>query len=193
MNIQPGIGYVFDSSEKGFTFDTSEQFPDHPSAGLGGNLHPFKVISLGPSGSNFRFRVIPGTLNNVVPVLFDVISSQNQMLDRTTSGVSDPPIGELSINTSTLESWIYLRAGKSSSTNAFPDDDPLNVEYPLVMSSNLALSDTDTYGYVLIAKYIMDSATAPTTGTLSQYVTGSLWGDRLKLGTLTAKYYYARI
>jgi hypothetical protein len=29
--------------------------------------------------------------------------------------------------------------------------------------------------------------------TVEQYVTGSLWGDRLKLGSLTAKYYYARI
>ena len=61
------------------------------------------------------------------------------------------------------------------------------------MSSNLLLTDSDAYGYVLIGKFIMNSATSPTTGSLSQYVTGSLWGDRIKLGTITASYYYARI
>jgi hypothetical protein len=28
---------------------------------------------------------------------------------------------------------------------------------------------------------------------VDQYVTGSLWGDRIKLQDVTARYYYARI
>jgi len=189
MKIQPGVGYTFDSSSKGFTLDTSEQFPDNPTTAT----TPFQVVDLGPSGSNYRYRVIPGTLNNLVPLIYDVVSSANVLLDRTSAGVANPPIGQLSINSSTKESWIYLRAGISASTGAFPDSDNTTANYPFVLSSDLELTDTDTYGYVLLGKFTMDSSSAPTKGTLNQYVTGSLWGDRLKLGTLTAKYYYARI
>jgi hypothetical protein len=46
-------------------------------------------------------------------------------------------------------------------------------------------ADTDTDGYILIATI---SGT-----TVTQLVTGSLWGDRIKLGTLTADYYFARV
>lgn len=189
MKIQPGIGYTFDSSSRGFTLDTSEQFPDNPNNAT----HPFQVIGLGASGSNYRYMVVSGALNNLVPLLYDVVSSADVLLDRTTSGVANPPIGQLSINTTTKESWIYLRAGISASTGAFPDPDFTTANYPKVISSNVELTDTDTYGYVLLAKFDMDSATAPTTGALYQYVTGSLWGDRLKTGTDTARYYYARI
>jgi len=46
-------------------------------------------------------------------------------------------------------------------------------------------ADTDTDGYVLIATISGTNVT--------QIVTGSLWADRLKLGTVTAEYYFARI
>ena len=46
-------------------------------------------------------------------------------------------------------------------------------------------ADTDTYGYVLIATI--------SSSTVTQLVTGSLWSSRLKMGTDTARYYYARI
>jgi hypothetical protein len=45
--------------------------------------------------------------------------------------------------------------------------------------------DTDTDGYILIATI---SGT-----TVTQIVTGSLWGDRLKTGSDTARYYYAQV
>ena len=92
------------------------------------------------------------------------------------------------------QSWIYLRAGAdTASPYAFPDTNIANAAYPKVISSDVELTDTDTYGYVLIAKFDMDSATAPTTGALYQYVSGSLWGDRVKVNGATARYYYARI
>jgi hypothetical protein len=53
--------------------------------------------------------------------------------------------------------------------------------------------DTNTYGYTLLGKFTMNSYSAPTSGVLNQYVGSSLWGDRLKTGTDTARYYYARI
>lgn len=45
-------------------------------------------------------------------------------------------------------------------------------------------SDTDTEGYIKIAE--VNGAT------ITQFVTGSLWADRLKMGTQTAQYYFAR-
>ena len=45
-------------------------------------------------------------------------------------------------------------------------------------------ADTDTDGYILIATIVGTNVT--------QIVTGSLWADRLKLGTSTAEYYFAR-
>ena len=55
------------------------------------------------------------------------------------------------------------------------------------------VADTDTAGFIFLGMITVDNATTPTTFTVSQNVTGSLWGDRLKLGTLTAQYYYARV
>jgi hypothetical protein len=46
-------------------------------------------------------------------------------------------------------------------------------------------ADTDTDGYVLIATIVGNNVT--------QIVTGSLWADRLKLGTTTAQYFFARV
>jgi len=46
-------------------------------------------------------------------------------------------------------------------------------------------SDTDSEGYILIATV--------SGSTVTQIVTGSLWADRLKLGTTTAQYYFARV
>lgn len=191
MKLQPGVGYTFDSSSKGFTLDTSDPFPSRDG---NASIHPFKVIPMGPSGSNYRYQVVSGTINSLVPEIDDIISGVDVLLDRTTSGVPNPPTGQLSINTSTKESWIYLRAGAdTASPYAFPDTNIANAAYPKVISSDVELTDTDTYGYVLIAKFDMDSATAPTTGALYQYVSGSLWADRIKVNGMTAKYYYARI
>lgn len=47
-------------------------------------------------------------------------------------------------------------------------------------------ADTDAFGYVKVAQINVD-------GSVSQFVTGSLFADRIKLGSLTAKYYFSRI
>jgi hypothetical protein len=44
--------------------------------------------------------------------------------------------------------------------------------------------DTDAEGYIKVAE--VNGAT------VTQFVTGSLWADRLKLGATTAQYFYAR-
>lgn len=194
MKIQPGVGYTFDSSSKGFTLDTSEQFPDNSQP----YRHPFQIINVSiNAGGNVIYQVQSGIINNIVPQLDDYISSTSVLLDRVTAGVADPPTAELtSVNydATTLTSYITLRSGPDATTNDFPSPDVTSARYPLVIGGNdPAVADTDTAGFIFLGTITVDNVTTPTTFTVSQNVTGSLWADRLKLGTTTAVYYYARI
>ena len=196
MKIQPGVGYTFDSSAKGFTFDTSEQFPSPDSQPY---VHPFKIINVRiNSGGKVIYQVKSGAINNIVPLIDDYISSTTVLLDRVTSGLPDPPTAELtSVNydATTLTSYITLRSGPDATTNDFPSSDVTSNRYPVVIGGNVSpvSPDSDTAGFVVLGTITVDNVTTPTTFTVSQNVTGSLWGDRLKLGTTTAVYYYARI
>ena len=195
MKIQPGVGHVFDSSSMGFSIDTSEQFPSS-SAALNG--HPFKIINVSiNAGGNVIYKVQSGTINNIVPLLDDYISSTTVLLDRVTAGVADPPTAELtSVNydATTLTSYIVLRSGPDATTNDFPSSDVTSARYPQVIGGNDPTpTDSDTQAFVILGTITVDNVTTPTTFTVSQNVTGSLWGDRLKTGTDTARYYYARI
>ena len=187
MKIQPGVGYTFDSSSKGFTLDTSEQFPDNSQP----YRHPFQVINISydSAGSAWLFQVVPGTLNNNVAQIEE--DSVWVLLDRTSGGIPDWPVSVLTpFDATTHKCYIYLRAGVDATSGAFPGSDDTAAEYPRIICSDVELADTDTYGYVLLA--VATEGSGPVC-TVVQYVTGSLWGDRLKLGTNTAAYYYARI
>ena len=83
---------------------------------------------------------------------------------------------EITVSTGVYEVWIKVpySAPNFPATTGFA----WNIGTPVP-------SDTDAEGYVRVAT--VDGAT------VTQYVTGSLWGDRIKLGTQTATYYYARI
>ena len=186
MKIQPGVGYTFDSSSKGFTLDTSEQFPDNTQP----NHHPFKVINVtyDTTGGTWLYQVVPGTLNNFVAQIEE--DAVWVLLDNTAGGIPDWPVSVLSpFDASTHQCYIYLRAGLDATTNGFPATSP-SATYPRIVTSDVALTDTDTYGYVLLA--IATEGTGPSC-TVNQYVTGSLWGDRVKVSGQTATYYYARI
>jgi hypothetical protein len=200
MKIQPGVGYTFDSSSKGFTLDTSDPFPSRDGVTSG---HPFKIVNvaLRTSGgaTTVTYQVQSGTLNNLVPLIDDYVSGTEVKLDRTTSGVANPPTGELvssNFDATTKTSYITLRAGaKTASPYTYPDDDDTSNQYPVIIGGNVAPTtpDSDTWGYLVIGTITVDSITAPTTFTVSQNVTGSLWADRIKVNGATARYYYARI
>ena len=200
MKIQPGVGYTFDSSSKGFTLDTSDPFPSRDGAAASG--HPLKIVNvaLRTSGgvTSVTYQVQSGTINNLVPLIDDYITSTEVKLDRVTSGVADPPTGELvssNFDATTKTSYITLRAGPSTSTGEYPDSDDTTNQYPVIIGGNVAPTtpDSDTWGYLVIGTITVDDITTPTTFTVSQNVTGSLWADRIKLAGITARYYYARI
>jgi hypothetical protein len=200
MKIQPGVGYNFDSSSHGFTLDTSDPFPSRDGVVSG---HPLKIVNvaLRTSGgaTTVTYQVQSGTLNNLVPLLDDYASGTTVKLDRTTSGVANPPTAELvtaSYDATTKTCYITLRAGpKTASPYTYPDDDDTTNQYPVIVPGNVApvSPDTDTWGFLVIGTITVDSITTPTTFTVNQNVTGSLWADRIKLAGITARYYYARI
>ena len=194
MKIQPGVGYTFDSSSRGFTLDTSEQFASVTALAT----NPLQVINVSfNAGGNVIFQVKSGTLNNIVPTINDYITSTEVKLDRVTAGVADPPTEELvstNYDATTKTSYIVLRSGPDATTNAFPSSDVTSARYPQVIGgNNPVITDSDTQGFVLLATITVDNITTPTTFTVSQNVSGSLWADRIKLAGITARYYYARI
>ena len=198
MKIQPGVGYNFDSSSKGFTLDTSDPFPSRDGSST---THPFKIVNvaLRVSGGSttVTYQIQSGTINNLVPIIDDFASGTEVLLDRVTSGVPNPPTAELvssNYDATTKTSYITLRAGaKTTSPFNYPDDDVTSNQYPVIIGGNAVTPDDNVWGFLVIGTITVDNVTTPTTFTVNQNVTGSLWADRLKLGTLTAKYYYARI
>ena len=194
MKIQPGVGYNFDSSSSGFTLDTSNPFPDRD--GGGETCSPFKVknvreVAEGES-SIVTYEICPGTINNLMPQVYNEASEAFEYLDDLTEGY------QLILDfASTSSSLVYLRVGPdASSPFAFPQSAPIGTAdpddpYPRIYNTGGALpADTDTLAYLAIAKV---NALGGGVYSVDQYVTGSLWGDRIKVNGMTAKYYYARI
>ena len=192
--IQPGAGYGFTSSGFGFSLNTTNPFQDDAVT-----RHPFQIINVSiNAGGKVIYQVKSGTINNIVPLIDDYISSTTVLLDRVTSGAANPPTAELTsgnYDATTKTSYITLRSGPDATTNDFPSSDVTSNRYPQVIGGNVSpvSPDSDTAGFVVLGTITVDNVTTPTTFTVSQNVTGSLWGDRLKLGTTTAVYYYARI
>jgi hypothetical protein len=203
MKIQPGVGYNFDSSSSGFTLDTSDPFPSRDGVTESG--HPFKIVnvSIFTSGgsSKVRYQVQSGTINNIVAAIDDVTAGELVLLNRTnpTTGQPNPPTAELfpgSYEESSKTSYIVLRSGPAiDPPKNFPDPTftPTATRYPQIIGGNEAPEDADTWGFILVGTITVDNVSAPTTFSVTQYVSGSLWADRIKLGTETATYYYAKI
>jgi hypothetical protein len=82
----------------------------------------------------------------------------------------------ITVSTSTYEVWV--KAPFASGLFPNPTGFEWNIGTPLP-------ADTDAEGYIRIATV--------NGSTVTQYVTGSLWADRIKLGSATATYYYARV
>lgn len=185
MATQPGVGYTFTASSQGENFNVIEPWTMFPIITEFDQIpytHPYKVVEYNEES----FKVIPGTFNN------------NPTLKDGTQGAS--PVWLTAIPAPTItwnwdnvtnKSYVYLVAGKNITTGIYPSPVSTTAAYPGVGSWDHLVSDTDDYSYLMLAEGYKD----PTLGTVTvtQYVTGSIWGDRLKMGTDTARYYYARV
>ena len=140
-------------------------------------FHPFVVTS--EAGDLFRANVCSGMVNNLVP------------FDEPASGTLLPATIDFLIYQDT---YIYLRLGTeayASNEPVFPVTDQTNPYYPTIVQSQTTLTDTDEYCYILmgVARNIGD----PENFTIDQTISGSVWAERLKIGTETARYYWAGV
>jgi hypothetical protein len=103
--------------------------------------------------------------------------SEYRIVSGTVNNVTPGNIAStITVSTSTYEVWV--KAPFASGLFPNPTGFEWNIGTPLP-------SDTDAEGYIRIAT--VNGAT------VTQYVTGSLWADRIKLAGITARYYYARV
>lgn len=203
MSIQPGVGYTFTASSQGTNINIQQAWSPWSSIAYQESDHPFKIVNvyIATTGgvTSVRYQVVSGTMNNLVPTLDDYASGTTVKLDRVTAGVANPPTAEIVTafyDATTKTSYITLRAGaKTASPYTYPDDDDTSNQYPQIISGNTfpVTPDDNVWGYLVIGTITVDSITTPTTFTVNQNVTGSLWADRIKINGMTARYYYARI
>jgi hypothetical protein len=103
--------------------------------------------------------------------------SEYSIVSGTVNNVTPGNIAStITVSTSTYEVWV--KAPFASGLFPNPTGFEWNIGTPLP-------ADTDAEGYIRIAT--VNGAT------VTQYVTGSLWADRIKMGSQTATYYYARV
>ena len=193
-NIQPGSGYGFSSGGYGFTLNVTDPFLKEALP----VVHPFKIVNVSIVSNKVRYQVSPGTLNNLMPTIVDYVTSTQVKLDRKTAGVADPPTEELAssnFDSTTKTCYVTLRAGiPTAAPYVFPDTDDTSNRYPQIIGGNTSYTaDSNAYGYLQIGTIAVDDITTPTVVTVTQFVTGSLWADRIKMGEETATYYWARI
>lgn len=188
--MNSGVGYNITRTGTGVTLDASDPFPvsENESRRRFGS-HPFLVYQTGKDESDFIISVVPGSVNNLDP----------QMFETTNLMTSEPrPTSPLNFG-GNGESYVYLRCGPTPDIegegNYYPDPDKIGDGYPMVIVSNSTLQDTDTYGYILLAKAKL---TSPGGGkddfiTLTQYVRNSLWTERFKCGDEQAIYWFTAV
>ena len=156
----------------------------------GDGCFPFKVHDIKDLAEFRTYEICPGTINNRMPQVFNTVTEAWEYLDDLTPGYQLIP------EFTTGECWVALRVGKeTASPYAFPAPTPeggADDPYPRIITQGTdpAGSDSDLYSFVTIAKI---TEVGGGVYTIDQYITGSLWGDRIKLGTQTAQYYYARV
>lgn len=155
----------------------------------GDGCFPFRVHDVKDLPEFRTYEICPGTVNNLMPQVFNTVTEAWEYVDDLTAGYQLIP------NFTAGECWVVLRVGKDAATGQFPAPTPdgtADDPYPRIITqgSDPAGSDSDLFGFLTLAKI---TEVGGGVYTVDQYVTGSLWADRIKLGSATATYYYARI
>jgi len=164
MSIQPGVGYTFTNTGGAFALVIDEPWVYQTQP------HPFKVFC-SKVGSDYIVRVVPGTINNIEPTM-----SGTQL-----SAVPAPTLN-IGYSASPQTVYIYLQmpVGASGTPPPFPDG-------PTVIHDTAAQTNSNSQAYLLLAS--VDNST----GVVSQYVSGSQFGERYKCGGSDAAYYFGLV
>jgi hypothetical protein len=164
MIINPGVGYTFTGTGAAATLVIDEPWVYAPST------HPFQVFC-SKVGSDYIVRVIPGTINNIEPTI-----------SGTQLSAVPPPTLNIGFSASPQTVYIYLLmpVGASGTPPPFPDG-------PTIIHDTSPQTNSDSDAYLLLAS--VDNST----GAVSQYVSGSQWGERYKCGANDAVYYFGLV
>ena len=139
------------------------------------NLAPiyFDPNAWTPSISGATAVIYPGTINGLTPTIGG-------------TPLTDIPAPVLTLSYSGgTDGYSYIYADAASSGSTYP------VDAPTIISSDSQLTSTNTDGYLLLATIYKDATTGGVT--VWQYVKSSLWTDRIKVGSSTAKYYWGAV
>jgi hypothetical protein len=143
-------------------------------------FHPFIVPS--EAGDLYRANVCGGMVNNLIPY------------DEPASGTKLPATLDFLVSG---DYNVYLRMGVedyATPNPIFPVTDDTNAYYPTLiryLTTDPQPVDSDEWCYILLA--VVRNVGTPSTYTVDQMVSGSLWVDRIKTGSMTARYYWARV
>lgn len=195
MKIQPGVGYGFTSSAYGVSLNIGNPFGEDTSGTVAD--HPFRVF---PAGSvttpaepgddgptvDYYFYCTPGTINNLDPLMSDIGGAAKKMTEKPR------PRAKWDFNNSTHYSYVYLDVGVSSSNpTIYPETNVSDLRYPLVGATDVQIPSDNDFGKIVLAAAYKDPTSKAIT--IWQYVTGSLWTDRVKLAGIDARYFFARV
>lgn len=166
MNLQPGVGYTFSSSGGSSTLVIDEPWVYQTQP------HPFKVFC-SKSGSDYIVSVVPGTINNIEPQMGTPPAQLSAV---------PPPTLNIGNSASPTTVYIYLQmpVGATGTPPPFPDG-------PTIINDTSPQVSDDNVAYLALAS--VDNST----GAVTQYVSGSQWGERYKCGTNDAVYYFGLV
>jgi hypothetical protein len=160
MKIQPGVGYTFDSSSRGFTIDSSNPFPERD---LSGTVDP-----LTPSIAGGTITIFPGTVNRYIPKVGEIY------IDAT-------PAPTL---TATGEGYVLVKVTYEAD-KFFPRTAKIVFE----AGSELP-EDTENESYYPLAKVNSITEGGDTLLVLSLFTRGNLALNRLKAGDGLATWWW---
>ena len=127
-----------------------------------------------------KFKVMPGTINNVMPVIND-------------KPLDDPKVEGVAAPTETGPYFFVVVKCKGEKNKRFPLDKP---EVKIVTATE-AQNDTDEHGYLALASLYKQASSSPggkASWILNQLVKGSVWAERRKFTEPnTAFYYFSRV
>jgi len=106
------------------------------------------------------------------------------------------PTTTFNFDPATGYSYIYLKVSADYSTppTLYPVTDQTDILYPRIISSSDQQAATDDSSFFLLAVAYQDpEAASPRPITITQLTCGSQWSDRIKVGSSTAKYFFARV
>ena len=185
--MNPGVGYSLVRTVSGVSLDTTNPFPDKSTQS---SDHPFRVFSAGSAtvggSEEYYFYVTAGTVNNLDPLMDDTGGTAKKMTD------TPRPKGKWEFDATTHYSYAVLNVGVHlADPTIYPETDDTNAQYPLVAAYDFQPTSDDDVAVIVLAAAYKD----PTTNaiTIWQYVTGSLWTDRVKLAGIDARYFFARV